>query len=108
MWEMEDDDLEAVGVPVDMYAGCGDMVRRGEGVETRNDEFPYPRSCVKAGGEAGENSHVEGVLEVQLQAEPSNELGGVRLPLLPLGGRRGEALSSSEDGFQLQPVELPL
>src|SRR5271155_1049305 len=72
-----------------------------------DNKFPDPCGCIKAGGQAGENGCVERVVECQLQTKSGYELGGVRLPFLPLGGRGGEALSRLEDCVQLQTVGFP-
>ena len=98
---MEDGYLEAIGVPVNVYAGYCDMMGRGKGVKVRYNEFSNPRSCVEAGGQASENGCVKGVIEDQLQMKLGYEVGDVRLPLLPLGGRRGETLGGPEDCLQL-------
>ena len=73
------------------------MVGRGEGVEAWYDELPNPCSCIEAGGQAGEDGCVKGVVEGQLQAKLGDEVRGLRLPLLSFGGRWGESLGGSED-----------
>ena len=77
------------------------MVGRGEGVKMWHNEFSNLRSCLEAGGEASENGCIKWVVEGQLQAKLGNEVRGIRLPLLSLGGSWGESLGSSEDHLQL-------
>ena len=61
-----------------------------------------PHGCVKAGGEAGKNSSIKGIIELQLLMKLGYEFKDIRLPFLPLGGRRCEAFSCSEHSVELQ------
>ena len=96
-WEVENSNLEAVGVPVNAYVGDCDMEGGGKRVKPGNDEFPDPRGRIKAGSQAGEDGRIEGVVQYQLQTDPGYEVRGVWLPLLPPGGGWGETLGCPEN-----------
>ena len=82
---MQDGDFEAIRVSIDVQVGCGYSTRRGEGVQPEDDKLSHPGSCVKAGGEAGEDGSVEGVIDVESLTEFGDKHGGVWLSFLPFG-----------------------
>ena len=61
---------------------------RGKGVKAQYNKFSNLRSCIEAGGQASKNSCIKEVIEDQLQTELGYEVGGIRLLLIFLRGRR--------------------
>ena len=78
------------------------MVRGGERIQMEDDELPNMHGCIKAGGKAGKDGGIKGIVELQLLTKLGYEFRGIRLDFLPLGGRRHEAFSCSEHGVKLQ------
>ena len=78
------------------------MVRGGKRIQAGDNKLPNPHSCVKAGGEAGKDSSIKGIVKLQLLMKLGYEFKDIRLPFLSLGGRRCEAFSCSEHGVKLQ------
>ena len=78
------------------------MVRGGERIQMEDNELPNMHGCIKAGGEAGKDGGIKGIVELQLLTKLGYEFRSIRLAFLSLGGRRHEEFSCSEHGVELQ------
>jgi hypothetical protein len=96
VWKVKDSDLQAICVTVNAQVSWGNVLGGRKGIKSRDQELADASSSVEACCEAGKNSSVERVIQLQVLAKPGNELGSVWLPLLPPGRRWGEPISSLE------------
>jgi hypothetical protein len=82
--------------------------RGGEGVQSRDDELADPGCCVETGGEASEDSGVEGFFDAELLTESGDEVSSVWLPFLPFGRRGCKPVSPFERCVCFERAEPPL